>query len=170
MLYSKYNTHVWFLKDSFYWVIQAYFFHCFISKEFWNLAQAFVASTEITFPLYSVKGSPDSSVGKESTCNAGDPSSISGSGRFAGEGIGYPLQYSWTSLVAQLVKNLPATWERRPGFDSWVGKIPWKRERLPIPVFWPGEFYGLYSPWGYKESDITERLSLHTVLDYCLIE
>ena len=52
-------------------------------------------------------GFPDSSVGKESTCNAGDPSLIPGSGRSAGEGIGYPLQYSWTSLVAQLVKNLP---------------------------------------------------------------
>ena len=34
----------------------------------------------------------------------------------------------------------------------WVGKIPWRRERLPTPVFWPGEFHGLYSPWGHKES------------------
>ena len=51
-----------------------------------------------------------SSVGKESTCNAGDPDSILRSGRSAGEGIGYPLQYSWNSLVAQLVKNLPAMW------------------------------------------------------------
>ena len=42
-------------------------------------------------------------------------------------------------------------------FDPWVGKIPWKRERLPTPVFWPGEFHGLYSPWGRKESDVTER-------------
>ena len=56
-------------------------------------------------------GFPDSSVGKESTCNAGDPDSIPGSRRSAGEGIGYPLQYSWSSLVAQLVKNLPAVWE-----------------------------------------------------------
>ena len=54
---------------------------------------------------------PDSSVGKESTCNAGDPGSIPGSERYPGEGIGYPLQYSWASLVAQLVKNLPAMWE-----------------------------------------------------------
>ena len=53
-------------------------------------------------------GFPDSSVGKESTCNAGDPGSIPGLGRFAGEGIGYPPQYSLASLVAQLVKNLPA--------------------------------------------------------------
>ena len=60
---------------------------------------------------------PDSSVGKESTCNAGDPGSIPGSGRSGGEGMGYPLQIrlptpdSGASLVAQLVKNLPAMWE-----------------------------------------------------------
>ena len=61
----------------------------------------------------SIKGFPDSSVGKGSTCNAEDPSSIPGSGRSPGEGIGYPLQYSWASLVAQLVKNPPTmreTW------------------------------------------------------------
>ena len=66
-------------------------------------------------------GFPDSSVGKESTCNAGDPGSIPGSGRSTGEGIGYPLQYSWASLVAQLVKNLPAmqeTWVRFPGRED----------------------------------------------------
>ena len=56
-------------------------------------------------------GFPDSSFGKESTCNAEDPSLIPGSGRSAGEGIGYPLQYSWACLVAQLVKNPPAMWE-----------------------------------------------------------
>ena len=56
-------------------------------------------------------GFPNSSVEKESACNAGDPSFISGSGRSTGEGIGYPLQYSWASLVAQLVKNLPAMQE-----------------------------------------------------------
>ena len=44
--------------------------------------------------------------------------------------------------------------------DPWVGKIPWRRERLPTPVFWPGEFHELYSPWDCKESDITEQLSL----------
>ena len=78
-------------------------------------------------------GFPDSSVGKESTCNAGDSDLIPGSGRCPREGIGYLLQYSWASLVAQLVKNLPAMWE--PGFDPWVGKIPWRRDRLPTPVF-----------------------------------
>ena len=42
------------------------------------------------------------------------------------------------------------------GFDPWVGKAPWRRERLPTPVFWPGEFHGLYSPWGRKDSDKTD--------------
>ena len=54
---------------------------------------------------------PHHSVAKESACNAGDPGSISGSGRSPGEGIGYPLQYSWASLVAWLVKNPPAMYE-----------------------------------------------------------
>ena len=49
----------------------------------------------------------------------------------------------------------------RPGFDPWVGKIPWRKEQLPTPVFWPEEFRGLYSPWGRKESDTTEKLSLN---------
>ena len=64
---------------------------------------------------YLNKSFPDSSVGKESACNAGDPGSIPGSERSAGEGIGYTgvLQYSWASLVAQLVKNPPAMWETR---------------------------------------------------------
>ena len=48
---------------------------------------------------------------------------------------------------------------RRPGFDPWVGKILWRREWLPTPVFWPGEFHGLYSLWGCNESDTTEWLS-----------
>ena len=49
---------------------------------------------------------------------------------------------------------------RRPWFNSWVRKIPWRRERLPTPLFWSGEFHGLYSPWGHKESDTTKLLSL----------
>ena len=54
------------------------------------------------------------STGKESACNAGDPGSIPGSGSSSGEGIGYPVQYSWASLVAKMVKNLPAV------LGSWV--------------------------------------------------
>ena len=63
-------------------------------------------------------------------------------------------------LVAQLIKNPTAmqeTWVRPMDWED-----PWGRERLPTPVlFWPGEFHRLYSPWGGKESDTTERLSLH---------
>ena len=58
----------------------------------------------------------------------------------------------------------PACNVGRPGFDPWVGKSPQRRERLPTPEFWPGEFHGLQSPWGHKESDLTERLSLHFTL------
>ena len=65
-------------------------------------------------------GVPNSSVGKESACNAGDSSLIPGSGRSAGEGIGYPLQYSWASLVAQLIKNPPTMWE------TWVCSLGWE--------------------------------------------
>ena len=60
---------------------------------------------------------PHSLVGKESTCNAGDSDLIPGSRRSPGEGIGYPVQYSWASLVAQLVKNPPAMWE------AWVQSL-----------------------------------------------
>ena len=56
--------------------------------------------------------------------------------------------------MAQLIKNLLQC--RRPGLDPWVGKIPWKRGKLPTPVLWPGEFHGLYSPWDLKELDMTE--------------
>ena len=63
---------------------------------------------------FSGEGFPGGSAGKESACNIGEPGSIPGLGRSAREGIGYPLQYSWASLVAQLLKNLPALWE------TWV--------------------------------------------------
>ena len=62
-------------------------------------------------------GFPDSSAGKESACNAGDPSLIPGLGRSPGERTGYPLQYSWAFLVAQMVKNPPATGE------TWVQSL-----------------------------------------------
>ena len=70
--------------------------------------------------LNDFQGFPDSSVGKESACNTGDPSSTPESARSAGEGIGYSLQYSWASLVAQLVKNPPAIWE------TWVQSLSWE--------------------------------------------
>ena len=66
-------------------------------------------------------------IGKESACQAGDAGSIPGSGRSSGEGIGYPLQHDWASLVVQSVICLQCG---RPAFNPWVGKIPWTRERL----------------------------------------
>ena len=64
-------------------------------------------------------GFPGSSAGKKSTCNAGDPSLIPGLGTSPGEGIGYILQNSWASLVAQLVKNPPAMQETLVEFLGW---------------------------------------------------
>ena len=70
-------------------------------------------------------------------------------------------------LVAQTVENLPVM--RRPRFSPWIGKIPWRRECLPNPVFFPGESHGQRSladcsPWGLKESDTIERLILFTFM------
>ena len=74
-----------------------------------NTLLAQISILDINIFSYSssrvARGFPDSSVGRESACNAGDPGSIPGSGRSTGKGIGYPLQYSWASLVAQLVKE-----------------------------------------------------------------
>ena len=102
----------------------------------WNIVWVKLTSYMLLGSTRLTVGLPCSSDGKESTCNARDPGSIPGSGRSSGEGIDYPLQYSWASLVAQLVKNPTAMWE------TWVEKIPWKRAWQLIPVFLPGE-----SPW-----------------------
>ena len=100
--------------------------------------------------------------------NIRDKGSIPGSGRSPGEGIGYPLQYSWASLVAQTVKESDYKGIHlqcgRPGFNPWAGKILWRRAWQPTRVFLPGEFRGhrslvAYSPWGRKESDMTEPLT-----------
>ena len=95
----------------------------------------------------------DGSVGKESACNAGDPGSIPGSGRSAGEGIGYPLQYSWASLVAQLVKNPPAMWE------AWV-RSRGEGKGYPLQYSCLENFIDCIVH-GVTELDTTERLSLH---------
>ena len=79
-----------------------------------------MGSQRVKLNLVTKQGFPHSSVRKESTCNAGDSGSIPGLGRSAGEGIGYPFRCSWTSLVAQLVKNLPAMWE------TWVQSLGWE--------------------------------------------
>ena len=64
------------------------------------------------------------------------------------------MQWIYLSLV---ILWSPYIW---PGFDPWVGKIPWRKESLLTPIFWPGEFHRLHSPWGGKESDMTEGISL----------
>ena len=78
------------------------------STNFWPHSSLLYFCSQNRNSLPDFLGFPDSSVGKESICNAGDPCSIPGPGRSTGEGTGYPLLYSWASLVVQLVKNLPA--------------------------------------------------------------
>ena len=85
--------------------------------------------------MKSLWGFPHSSVGKEASCNAGDPGSIPGLGRSPGEGRGYPLQYSWASLVAQLIKNPPTIRE------TWVQSLGWEdplEERKGYPLQYSG--------------------------------
>ena len=135
-----------------------------------------VATCGLLFPYWSSRniirslsvssgwGFPDSSVGKESTCNAGDPGSIPGSGRSAGAGIGYPLQYSWASLVAQLVKNLLMMRETWVPFLGWedplekakathssilAWRIPWTRVVHGVSKSWTqlSGFFTFFSGW-----------------------
>ena len=97
---------------------------------------------------------PDSSVGIESACNAGDPGLISGLGRFPGEGIVYPLQYSWASFAVQLVKNPPAMWESCVRSLGWEDLLEKGKATHSSILAWG--IQGLYRPWGHKESDMTE--------------
>ena len=104
-------------------------------------------------------GFPGSLAGKESTCNAGDPSSIPGSGRSPGEGIGYPLQYSWTSLLTQRGKNLPSMRE------NWAQSLGWE-DPLEEDMATHSSILAWRSPmhrgawqatdYGVAESDMTE--------------
>ena len=103
----------------------------------------------------------DSSVGKESACNTGDPGLIPGMGRFAGEGIGYPLQYSWASLVAQLVKNPPAMRE------TWVLSLGWEDPLEKGKATHSSILAWRIQSMGHKESDTTEPLSLHLGMRRC---
>ena len=95
------------------------------------------------------------------SCDARDPDSIPGLRRSSGEGIGYPFQFSWASLVAQLVKNPPAVWEKL-GSISVLGRAPVEGKSYPC------QYSGLensidciYSSWGHKELDTTWQISLH---------
>ena len=82
------------------------------------------AGQEYAFCFGHILGFPGSSAGKESACNSGDPGSIPGLGRSTGEGIAYPLQYSWASPLVQLVKNLPAMWETQVWSLGWEDPYP----------------------------------------------
>ena len=83
----------------------------------------------------------DSSVGKESICNAGDPGSIPG--RSAGEGISYPLQHSWASLVTQVVKNPPAMWETLVHSFGWEDPLEKRKATHSSSLSWR-------IPWGQR--------------------
>ena len=104
------------------------------------------------------------SAGKESACNAGDPSLTPGHSH--GEGIGYPLQYSWATLVAQTVKNQPAMWETL-GSISGLGRSPGRGYGYSLQYTCLENFHGqrslaAYNQWGHKDSDTTKRISTHT--------
>jgi len=105
-------------------------------------------------------GFPDSSVGKESACNAGDPGTICGSGRSPGEGIGYPLQYSWASCGSACKESACNVGDL--GWIPGLGRSP--AEEKDYPLWYSGlenSMALLYSPWGRKESGMTEQLSFN---------
>ena len=146
--------------------------HCCVFQICWHIeCSTFTASffriwnspTGIPSPH---RGVPHSSVGKEPSCNVGDPGSIPGLGRSTGEGIGYPLQNYWASLVAQLVKNLPAMWE------TWVWTLGWEHplEKGKATHSSILENSMDCSPWGrgHKESDTTLFHSINMYVYTCV--
>ena len=106
---------------------------------------------------------PNSSAGKESACNAGDPNSVPGPGSSLGERIGYPFQYSWASLVAQLVKNFSSP-NPTAMQETWVQSLGWE-EPLEKGMVTPSSILAWKIPWtvepgglpsmGIAESDMT---------------
>ena len=115
---------------------------------------------KICDPTGFLRGLPGSSAGKESTCSTGDPSSIPGLGRSPGEGIGYPLQYSWASMVAQMVKKSACS-AGDLGSIPGLGRSPGGRHGNPLHYSCLKNSHGQRSlvggsPWGCKESDTTE--------------
>ena len=99
-------------------------------------------------------GFPSSSAGKEDPCNAGEPNSIPGLGRSDGEGIGYPLQYSWASLLAQMVKNLPEM--RETGIRSLGLEDPLEKGMTTHSSILAWRIPWTEEPCSFKESDMTE--------------
>ena len=121
-----------------------------------TLSHAFLSSWDTLHTDTYMTSFPGSSAGKESTCNAGKSGSIPGSGRSPGEGIGYPLQYSWASLVAQMVKNPPAmqeTWVQSLGWEDLLEKeMTTHSGRIAWQILGQRSLAG-YSPSCCKESD-----------------
>ena len=121
-------------------------------------------SIVLSRPPQCLEGFPSGSDGKESACNARDPCSILGLRRSTGEGINYPLQYSWASLMAKQVKN-PLSMR-----ETWVQSLDWEdplekgtathSSILAWRIPWTEEPGRLCSPLGCKELDETEQLSL----------
>ena len=114
--------------------------------------------------LQCIYPDPRPSAGKESTCNAGDPGLIPGLGKSPGEGIDYPLQYSWASLVAHKVKNLPAVWKTRVWSLGWEDPLEEGMTTHSSILAWRipmdrGAWWAAVR--GVAESDTTEQLSTH---------
>ena len=122
--------------------------------------------------MYVCVGFPGSSASKESFYNAGDTSLTLKSGRSPGEGIDYPLQYSWASLVSQTAKNPPALWETWVQFLG-LGKSQGGGHGNPLHYSCLQNPHGQrslmgYSLWGHKESDMTEQLSIAQCMCVCV--
>ena len=128
----------------------------------WRAARNLISKSKLTNHCLNF-GFPGSSAGKESACSAGDPTSVPGLGRSAGEGIGSSLQYSWASLLAQMVKNFPAV-RGDFGFIPGLGTSPGGGYGNPLQHSCLENPHGprslvSCSPRGHKESDMTEWLS-----------
>ena len=129
-----------------------------VSAIHWNITVAKIA-------LYW--GFPGSSTGEESACSAEDSGSISGSGRSPGEGKGYPFQYSWASLVAQMVKKFTCNAEDLRSIPG-LGKFPGERDGIPLQYSCLENPHGQrslagYSPWGSKESATTKHIRYNDI-------
>ena len=131
-------------------------------------AEDFSGGPVVKIACFQCRGFPGSSASKESTYKSGDSGVIPGLERSPGEGISYPLQFSWASLVAQFIKNLPAVWE------TWVQSLSWEDPlekgmatssnilawKIPMDRgAWQAAVYGVANSRTCKELDTTEQLS-----------
>ena len=113
--------------------------------------------------IYTLLGFPGSSAGKESTCNAGEPGLIPGSERSPGEGIGYPLQYPWAFLVAQMVKNLPTVKK------TWLQSLGWE-DPLEEGMANHSSILAWRIPWTEEEPGMLPSMGLQRVRRHLMTE